>query len=161
MKLTKTYQMKKNIILLCISLFCTLSIGAQGRKEGREKIRALKIAYITEQLQLTTSEAEKFWPVYNSYDKEQHTLRAFYRFTLKKAIQKNETLDSLSEHESKKMVALKLSTDKSLYEAEKYFVKKLEEIIAHKKILKLQVAEIEFGRNLMRKYKRKNLDSKN
>jgi Skp family chaperone for outer membrane proteins len=153
--------MKKIIILLCISLFCAHSFTAQGKKEGKEKIRTLKIAYITEQLELTTSEAEKFWPIYNMYDKEQHTLRGSYRFTLKKAIQKNETLDSLSEDESRKLIVLKLNTDKKLYEAQKDFVKKIEGVISYKKIIKLQMAEIEFGRNLMRKYKRKRSDSKN
>lgn len=146
-------MMKKIILYISISLFCSLSLMAQGEKEGREKIRTLKIAYITEQLNLTANEAQKFWPVYNAYAKEQHTLRGSYRFRLKKAIQENENLDNISEDESKKLIALKLSTDKKLYEIQKDFIKNIEGIISNKKIIKLQIAEIEFGRNLMRKYK--------
>ncbi|MGK0412240.1 MAG: Spy/CpxP family protein refolding chaperone [Polaribacter sp.] len=148
-------MMKKIMLYISISLFCSLSMMAQGEKEGREKIRTLKIAYITEQLNLTANEAQKFWPVYNAYDKEQNTLRGSYRFSLKNAIQKNETLDNISEDESKKLVTLKLSTDKKLYEIQKDFIKKIEGIISNKKIIKLQIAEIEFGRNLMRKYRRR------
>jgi Spy/CpxP family protein refolding chaperone len=151
-------MMKKIMLYITISLFCSLSVMAQGEKEGREgreKIRTLKIAYITEQLNLTANEAQKFWPVYNAYDKEQNTLRSSYRFSLKNAIQKNETLDNISEDESKKLVALKLSTDKKLYEIQNDFIKKIEGIISNKKIIKLQIAEIEFGRNLMRKYRRR------
>jgi Spy/CpxP family protein refolding chaperone len=154
-------MMKKIMLYITISLFCSLSVMAQGEKEGREgregreKIRTLKIAYITEQLNLTANEAQKFWPVYNAYDKEQNTLRGSYRFSLKNAIQKNETLDNISEDESKKLVALKLSTDKKLYEIQNDFIKKIEGIISNKKIIKLQIAEIEFGRNLMRKYRRR------
>ncbi|UAM99760.1 sensor of ECF-type sigma factor [Polaribacter litorisediminis] len=147
--------MKKIILYISISLFCSLSLSAQSKKEGREKIRTLKIAYLTEQLNLTANEAQKFWPVYNAFDKEQHTLRGSYRFSLEQAIQKNETLDNISEEDSKKLVALKLSTDKKLYEIQKDFIKKIERIISNKKIIKLQIAEIEFGRNLMRKYRRR------
>ncbi|MEI6184745.1 MAG: hypothetical protein WCP65_04395, partial [Bacteroidota bacterium] len=38
--------------------------GKMIRKES------LKIAYITKELNLTTAEAEKFWPVYNAYQAE-------------------------------------------------------------------------------------------
>ncbi|MFT6066526.1 MAG: hypothetical protein ACJAYY_001824 [Paraglaciecola sp.] len=154
-------MMKKIIIYIPIFLFCTLSIFAQKKRESREKIRTLKIAYVTEKLNLTENEAQKFWPIYNTYNKEEYTLRSSYRFSLKKAIEKNETLDNVSEEDSKKLIALKLSTDMKLYELEKDFVKKIKEIISYKKIIKLQIAEIEFGRNLMRKYKQKRPNSKN
>ncbi len=43
--------------------------GDRGRKEGG-MAESLKIAYITKELNLTTAEAEKFWPVYNAYQAE-------------------------------------------------------------------------------------------
>lgn len=36
----------------------------------RQNIEVLKIAYFTKHLSLTTEEAEKFWPLYNSYTLE-------------------------------------------------------------------------------------------
>ena len=43
----------------------------QDIKEGRsEKIQSLKIAFITQKLELTADEAQKFWPVYNRYETE-------------------------------------------------------------------------------------------
>jgi len=36
----------------------------------RENIEVLKVAYFTKHLSLTTEEAEKFWPLYNSYSGE-------------------------------------------------------------------------------------------
>ncbi len=41
-----------------------------------EKIQSLKIAFITQKLQLTPDEAQKFWPVYNQYDKEVHSIES-------------------------------------------------------------------------------------
>ena len=58
--------MKKPIIITSIFLFCVLSIFGQVKKESKEKIRTLKIAYISNQLNLTSNEAEKFWPIYNA-----------------------------------------------------------------------------------------------
>ena len=31
-------------------------------------MKALKTAHITDQLDLTSAEAEKFWPIYNEFD---------------------------------------------------------------------------------------------
>ncbi len=153
--------MKKIITVICVSLFCTLSIHSQMKKEGRDKIKALKVAYLTEQLNLTTTEAENFWPIYNAFNKEQNTLRSTYRISLRKNIKKNkESIDTLSEVEAKKLISLKLLTDKKLYESQKKFIDKVEGIIPYAKIIKLQIAEMEFGRKLMRKYRHKKPDNK-
>lgn len=42
----------------------------QVRAQNGEKIKALKIAFITQRLQLTPEEAQKFWPIYDQYDNE-------------------------------------------------------------------------------------------
>ena len=65
--------MKK--ILLIISLFLTLaSARAQAPQnwdqQRTEKVEALKIAFITQKLELSADEAQKFWPVYNRYETE-------------------------------------------------------------------------------------------
>ena len=73
--------MKKVISVLC--LLAVLATGAlaqeqqqrgrQGRGgEGwRERVRAEKVAFLTEQIDLTESEAQVFWPIYNQLQKEQ------------------------------------------------------------------------------------------
>ena len=63
-----TLMMKKIVFTLLLS--CIASIGLLYSQEKNERIEALKVAYITKQLQLTSQEAEKFWPVYNEYDNE-------------------------------------------------------------------------------------------
>ncbi len=146
--------MKRIITFICISLFCTLSIQSQREKESWEKIKALKIAYLTEQLNLSSAEAEKFWPVYNTYNKEQRSIRGNYRSVLRRTIKK-EDVDNITEDEAKKLIDLKLQTDKQLYALQEKFTEKLVNVMSYKKIIKLQIAEMEFGRKLMRKYKQK------
>lgn len=42
--------------------------GPDPKKE--EKIKALEVVFISRKLELTTEEAQKFWPVYNEYKKD-------------------------------------------------------------------------------------------
>ena len=59
------------IILFTGSLTLVKAQDRQEIKEGRsEKIQSLKIAFITQKLELTADEAQKFWPVYNRYETE-------------------------------------------------------------------------------------------
>ena len=70
-----------------ISVFCALAIFAVGafaqapqgpqapRRGGdngwRERVRAEKVAFLTEEIDLTESEAQVFWPIYNEIQKAQ------------------------------------------------------------------------------------------
>ena len=65
--------MKKIFITLLIIMFGLSNLVAQG--ERREKLKAYKTAFITEKLELTPAEAEKFWPVYNNYENKVHQLK--------------------------------------------------------------------------------------
>ena len=151
--------MKKIITFFSISIFfLSISINAQMSKEGRDKIRALKVAYLTEQMSLTTSEAEKFWPIYNTYNKTQYTIRNNYKISLKKIQKEYANFSNINEDKAKELVSLKLLTDKKLYNSQEKFIERIEGIISYKKILKLQIAEMEFGRKLMRKYKHRERD---
>lgn len=65
----------KKYLLVLLAFFGSLSF-ANAQNGRSEKIQALKVAFITQKLNLTSPEAEKFWPVYNQYDNEIRTLRA-------------------------------------------------------------------------------------
>ncbi len=61
--------MKKIIGYLLVLVFFISAAGfAQDEKmQPARKLQGLKIAYVTRQLNLSGEEAEKFWPVYNTY----------------------------------------------------------------------------------------------
>ncbi|WP_343330242.1 sensor of ECF-type sigma factor [Polaribacter staleyi] len=143
--------MKKLITIICFTLFYSLTLSAQENIDSREKIKALKVSYITEQLNLTPREAEKFWPIYNAYSKEQYALRNKLKSEIKNSI-KND-INAVSEKEAERLIVLKLTTDKKFYESQKSFIENIKKVISYKKIIQLQLAEMEFGRKLMRKYK--------
>lgn len=147
--------MKNLITFIYFSFLCIVSLSAQDRKAGAEKIKALKISYLTEQLNLTPEEAQKFWPIYNIYDEEQHSLRTKQRYELRKALANSDEIEALSENDAEKLITLKLTIDKQIHESQKEFVNKVKQVISYKKIIKLHVAEMEFARKLMSKYRHK------
>lgn len=55
----------KKILLFVWMLGLGFVAQAQDKKE--DALEALRIAFISKQLELTPAEAEKFWPVYNKY----------------------------------------------------------------------------------------------
>ena len=70
--------MKRFLYILLMGLGFSLHGFSQdepGKKEGGQKLEALKIAYLTKKLDLTTEEAQRFWPVYNKYTEEIHAVR--------------------------------------------------------------------------------------
>lgn len=63
-------------LMAAMLLFSVASVTAQeSRAEQFERIESEKIAFITKELNLTPSEAQKFFPVYNEYYKEMSRLR--------------------------------------------------------------------------------------
>src|SRR5580692_4287055 len=78
-KIRKTIKpiMKKLFLLagflLSIASFAVAQDNADQNPAG--KIEPLKIAYITRKLNLTTEEAQHFWPIYDQYAKELHDAR--------------------------------------------------------------------------------------
>ena len=70
--------MKKVISVLCALTVLAAGAFAQGpgprrgNDEGwRERVRSEKVAFLTEEIDLTESEAQVFWPIYNQLQKEQ------------------------------------------------------------------------------------------
>lgn len=56
-------------IFAVLAHFVNAQGGGRGAKKG-ERIQALKVAYMTHVLKLTPTEAQTFWPIYNTYFEE-------------------------------------------------------------------------------------------
>jgi Spy/CpxP family protein refolding chaperone len=105
--------MKTKILIPILFLVSFVSFS-QDFKEKKEKIKALKVAYITEELNLTSEEAQKFWPIYNTYDDKQFDL---HHKKMRSIINKFEDggLDKLSEKEASILVNQMQTIDEELY----------------------------------------------
>lgn len=73
----------------------------QSERIPEEKIKALKVAFLTSRLNLSTAEAQVFWPVYNTY---QDAKMEVHRAQLKLAKTLATKFDVLTEAEMNKML---------------------------------------------------------
>jgi hypothetical protein len=137
----------KNLII--IFLFFATVVQAQEGKH--ERIKALKTAYITEQLALTSVEAEKFWPIYNRYDEKFHELRKKEKSEIFQKL-KND-LDNLNEAEANAMIEKSLSIESEELELRKQMNAELRGVISSKKIITLKKAENDFKKELLDRYR--------
>jgi hypothetical protein len=63
--------MKKTYTLLLFLFFHSYFCAAQSPGgDDNDRVEVIKMAYMTRELNLTTQEAQSFWPVYNNYVNE-------------------------------------------------------------------------------------------
>ncbi len=63
--------MKHNYIVRVTLLFFLQMVSFNAFTQSRaDKVESIKVAYLSEKLNLDTKTAERFWPVYNQYDDE-------------------------------------------------------------------------------------------
>jgi hypothetical protein len=133
------------IILALIGLLFTLNIfGQSQRKEAiEEKIKSLRIAFITEKLSLTPEESEKFWPVYNQLEAEKKALNT------EKKMDKNVDLETMNDKDAQSYINRHFELKEKETLLEKKNVEKLKTILPTKKIAKLLWVEKQFRQEIM------------
>lgn len=148
--------MKIKNILSTLLLLMGFSFYAQNGNidEKREKIKEYKVAFLTTELELTSAEAEKFWPIYNAYDDKQFELR---HDKMKTYIRKlnDDNINSISEKEATTLLTQIETTDKELFILKEKYIQNLKKILSAKKILKLKKSEDDFNRKLLKQYRDK------
>jgi hypothetical protein len=137
--------MKKLIPFLISLLFMIPAFAQETETEevpidpkAKDKINAARAAYITERLDLTPEEAEKFWPVYREFVKERQALRQQYRDAKKKGT------------DEKELIELDLKIKQQELDLEKDYSGRLQKIISAQKLMQLRQAEGDFRRILIR-----------
>lgn len=150
--MNKNHIMKTKIIYPIVFLLISTLSFSQGFKEKKEKVKALKVAYITEQLDLTKEEAQKFWPIYNAFDDKQAELRHEKMRAILDRFEPG-NVDKLSEKDASTLLTQMEAVEESLFTLRKKFIKDLQGVLSAKKIVKLKKAEEDFNRTLLKQMK--------
>jgi len=128
--------MKSYITIITIVL---LLIGSGKNSFAQnERVESLRVAFITEQLQLTPEESQKFWPVYNQYRGELKSLRQAYR------------LDVASEDDSQ-LADKKFEFEQKKLDLMKKYRPQIEQVVGAKKFGLLISAEDKFKQELLKR----------
>jgi len=81
--------MKRIIIFLLIILIYPVTKSV-GQNTNLEKLNNYKIGFFTKKLNLTSEEAEKFWPVYNEYQGQRNQIQ-LEKMKLNRTFNQNES----------------------------------------------------------------------
>ncbi len=155
----------KQIFLIALLTISTVSIaqphGGMGapppdkkekHAEKKQNIEAMKIAFITQKLDLTPEEAQQFWPVYNQYHDKLQELRKKRKAEFK---EHKDNFDNWSDKEIEQLVDSEIAFKQKEIDLQKEYHAKYKSVLPIKKVAKLYHAEEQFKRVLLEKLKDK------
>jgi hypothetical protein len=144
--MNKTLLKMKKIAFITVLLLSLSSVYAQKF----EKVKALKTAFITDRLDLSSSEAEKFWPIYNQYEKELHQFQVIDRLTILNQISESGGIKIMTEKDASILIQKVLDLNDKIHNAEKDKYIALKKVISSQKILLLIKTEEGFKKELFK-----------
>jgi hypothetical protein len=145
--------MKKLLILAAVILLNSFQLViAQDELEPskREKLDALKVAYLTNELSLTPKEAQQFWPLYNELEDKMSQLRKEKRAN-RSSTKKNHA--ELNDAELSAAVDNELDLEQQELDLKKAYNERFKKILPIKKVAKLYAAEHGFRKELLHRTK--------
>jgi hypothetical protein len=143
--------MKALTTLIILLIFSGAAIAQESpqkqKKPNKEKIKAMKISFLTNKLDLTPEEAQQFWPIYNEYENKKEALRKEKR--MDKRPKGEDT--KLSDDEIDQRMDNYFKIRQKELDLDKEYHAKFKTVIPIKKVGKLYLAQEEFKRELLRK----------
>ena len=133
--------MKQIVLILLFLMIATKTTIAQ---KGN-KVEQAKIAFITQKLELTSSEAEKFWPIYNEFRLKTKELKKDRRGELLEL----KNAKDISEKDAEEALVFLMINEQKLLDLRKEYFVKFKQVISVKKVLLLIQAEREFNKELL------------
>ncbi|NOY96386.1 MAG: hypothetical protein GXO81_08415 [Chlorobi bacterium] len=143
----------KNLLLLIAFIFAfgTQAIAQGGHKRPDwDRFRAEKISFITQKLDLTPDEAQRFWPVYNLFDKKKMEVLARRR-KLERLAQGGD--GNYSEKEVRELTYQVVQTFQDEAGLMKEYNEKFLEVLPPEKVLRLYQTENQFRMYMLKRFR--------
>jgi len=132
---------------LLLSLTIGLTVSAQKPStEAMEKIEAARIALISERLELTPEQAEKFWPIYREFGNKRKEISKDFRNT-----RRNFDPNQATEEENKKMLEMATKVKEQQLNLEKEYSQRILRVISTRQLNNLRKAESDFKEMLLKR----------
>jgi len=132
-----------------------IALFAQDKQGNRkDRIETMHIAYLSEKLNLTSAEAEKFWPVYNQYKAEQDQLRKERQNDVQ-SVKQAGGIDNMSDADVQKLIANETDFETRQLDLRKKYVAKFQDVISARKVAKFFISEDEFKRYLLNQLRKR------
>lgn len=101
-----------------------------------DKIKAQRVAFITERMKLNSSESERFWSLHNEMEQKQKDIRQ--RFKPRKKI------EEMSESEASQLINDRLDLETELLAIRRDYIRKFRDVVPAKKLVLYERADRDF-----------------
>ena len=133
--------MKKLMIITLLLFIGSASLLAQPNQNRKDKIKAARVAYITERLDFSEKESAAFWPVYNRFEEEKKAVNRKYAF--------NDNKEWNTDEEAEKAMLDRLQMEEEITKLKRDYYWEFKKIIPPRKIAMLNKAEREFKKMVL------------
>jgi len=140
-------------IKFILSVFLLFTMLAFGQQDKRDQLKAIKSSRIAAALNLSTTESQKFWPIYLQCEGKTSDIEEKMAVLKNKLSDKN--IDALTQREAVLYESQLQYDEEEIFTLRKKMIADLKVIIGPKKILKLKMAEDDFTKLLVKKIKGK------
>ncbi len=138
-------KMKKILFLLFIILTSTV-IRTEAQNSNMEKLNNYKIGFFTKKINLTSTEAEKFWPAYNDFQNQRNKIQ-LEKLSINRDFNLNE--NSLSDNQLEEMGDKYVDCIVRESNLEVTFHQKLKELLPPAKVIRYYQAENQYKLQLL------------
>ncbi len=136
----------KRIIFLIIIILTFPMIRTEAQNTNLEKLNNYKIGFFTKKINLTSAEAEKFWPAYNDYQSQRNQIQ-LEKLKLNRNFNENEnSLNDVQLEEIGDKLVDCLVRESNLAVS---FHKKLKELLPPAKVIRYYQAENQYKLQLL------------
>ncbi|OEY72612.1 hypothetical protein [Salegentibacter salarius] len=137
----------KNLLIILLMFSGLWQMQSQEKDDPhREKIKELKTAFFTQELNLDKKKAQQFWPIYNEYESDLHELR-------KREHRDIPNLECITEGDAEDMLDEYVAIERQDYILKQKLFNDLKEIMTAQEIIKLHKLEDEFHKKLIKEYR--------
>ena len=150
----------RKLKLVSVLIFFTICSMAQpdgppprGGKMD-DKIKSMKIAFITERLNLTPEESQKFWPVFNQFETEMKALRPARK-------DGPPDFDAMNDKEVEKFIDDDLARKQKEVDVMKKYQIQFKQILPIRKVAELMGAQAAFKHELLQMLQERKRDGDN
>lgn len=146
---------------ITLAIFLTSLVAFGQKKESdkdamqqrMEQLKAEKVAYFTEKIQLDSETAQKFWPMYNEYEAEKMRGHHQYRELMWKYYKEKKEGKSMTDKEYLDMADAMVNAKVQQAELDKRYHGKFKEILTPEQLVNYYRADEQFGREMIKRFR--------
>lgn len=135
--------MKKLIVLLAIAFLMQTTGFAQRNPQLKERVESMRVAHISSAINLTSDQAQAFWPIYNEFKAEEDKL--------KEDRLGGKRIADMTEEEAGQMINIHFEKQAAKLALERKYSDRFRQVLSNKQLLQLTRAEREFNRRLLKR----------